>query len=415
VIFSINSHIIFSFTNSHRKFKVTRNIIKDSQILQDLLLPFEEPVSRDNIDEYLNASLRRNCQLTYITLIPKTSIIYLPELCTATGDAMGSFNEVANQEMVTSDTVNNIISRMFHLTKKYITNSRFEWVRNNKNKKEVRPDITVYCKNVLLMVGEEKDVHSKLQTATGELDECLNFWNTLAFGDLPLVIGFVACGIQIQFYYYHVIGSSKKPTRVKIGDLLSLDGDNKLNNIQALLYTINIIRILRTFIHHDLVQTPYLKLFGVIYRKNGSVTIDADKVTKIIKKESIVDQIFHENFYQITFPELGIYENVEYETTKSTIRLKYGPVGYSIIPRSDDLRYAILNILEVVDKLHDEQVVHRDIRWDNVVKLSDNKWMLIDFEEAAKIGDVRYSSNIDSSMQLSLLTNFYYYCYKELH
>ncbi|CAB4401994.1 unnamed protein product [Rhizophagus irregularis] len=36
-----------------------------------------------------------------------------------------------------------------------------------------------------------------------------------------------------------------------------------------------------------------------------------------------------------------------------------------------------------------EEVVHRDIRWDNVVKLTNGKWLLIDFEEAARIGDER--------------------------
>ncbi|GET64278.1 kinase-like domain-containing protein [Rhizophagus irregularis DAOM 181602=DAOM 197198] len=41
-----------------------------------------------------------------------------------------------------------------------------------------------------------------------------------------------------------------------------------------------------------------------------------------------------------------------------------------------------------------EEVVHRDIRWDNVVKLTDGKWLLIDFEEAARIGDERNTLKI---------------------
>ncbi|KAG9305289.1 hypothetical protein G9A89_007784 [Geosiphon pyriformis] len=36
-------------------------------------------------------------------------------------------------------------------------------------------------------------------------------------------------------------------------------------------------------------------------------------------------------------------------------------------------------------------VVHRDIRWDNVLRLPNDSWMLIDFEEAAPLGASRDS------------------------
>ncbi|CAG8709855.1 20937_t:CDS:2, partial [Rhizophagus irregularis] len=45
-------------------------------------------------------------------------------------------------------------------------------------------------------------------------------------------------------------------------------------------------------------------------------------------------------------------------------------------------------------RLHNKKVVHRDIRWDNVVKFTDGKWLLIDFEKAARIGDERNTLRI---------------------
>jgi len=55
----------------------------------------------------------------------------------------------------------------------------------------------------------------------------------------------------------------------------------------------------------------------------------------------------------------------------------------------DELRDAIRDVLVTVEKLHRINVVHRDIRWDNIVRLLDGSWMLIDFEEVARIGDSR--------------------------
>uniref|UniRef100_U9SQR1 Uncharacterized protein n=1 Tax=Rhizophagus irregularis (strain DAOM 181602 / DAOM 197198 / MUCL 43194) TaxID=747089 RepID=U9SQR1_RHIID len=67
-------------------------------------------------------------------------------------------------------------------------------------------------------MGDLKDVHSKLQ----ELSSYFGFWNTLAFGDLPFVIGFEQV-VQIYNFYYHVTDLSNKPRRVEIGELLKLD------------------------------------------------------------------------------------------------------------------------------------------------------------------------------------------------
>ncbi|EXX78169.1 hypothetical protein RirG_017400 [Rhizophagus irregularis DAOM 197198w] len=57
------------------------------------------------------------------------------------------------------------------------------------------------------------------------------------------------------------------------------------------------------------------------------------------------------------------------------------------IPKDEDeLRYAIWSVLKVVMILHANEIVHRDIRWENIMRLTDNSWILIDFEEAAPIG-----------------------------
>uniref|UniRef100_U9U0L8 Protein kinase domain-containing protein n=1 Tax=Rhizophagus irregularis (strain DAOM 181602 / DAOM 197198 / MUCL 43194) TaxID=747089 RepID=U9U0L8_RHIID len=110
-----------------------------------------------------------------------------------------------------------------------------------------------------------------------------------------------------------------------------------------------------------------------------------------------MDLKFHMDLYTRILKEH--YENITYKESRGRINITYGPVGYLCTPKNEDeLRYAICDILEIVSKLHREEVVHRDIRWDNVVKLTNGKWLLIDFEEAARIGDERYSSNANRTV-----------------
>jgi hypothetical protein len=57
--------------------------------------------------------------------------------------------------------------------------------------------------------------------------------------------------------------------------------------------------------------------------------IGTKKITKIIQRVSIKDEVFHKELYHIILPKLEYY-------TKSIICLNYGPVGYSSIPKNED-------------------------------------------------------------------------------
>ena len=139
-----------------------------TEYLQDLLHPFDEPVSRDNIDQYLDAPLRKKLPANYYHCINYPDFfldyresIYHPEVSVAVDSAMELFEGMKNQEMETSYMIDNIIRKMVKLVAKYISESGLEWARNNKvgefttttMNRRVRPDVLVYCKNVLVMMG----------------------------------------------------------------------------------------------------------------------------------------------------------------------------------------------------------------------------------------------------------------------
>ncbi|UZO13135.1 uncharacterized protein OCT59_004640 [Rhizophagus irregularis] len=351
---------------------------KTTEYLQELLSPFNEPVYCDNVDLYFKAPLQRKLVAShylckeYPAYFDQEDLEFLPDVTLAVGDAMELYTGKDNQEMETSYMVDNVIRKMVKLAIRYIGKSGFEWARNNKmneytttttHKRNVRPDVLVYCDEVLVILGEVKADHSTLATAAEDLDYYFNNWNTLAFGDLPLVFAFAAVGSYIQFYYFHKVESSTTPKREKIGDVLLLGTEVK--------------------------KTPRLKLFKTIYRKNGTaITIKSEEIRKSINVANIMDLKFHMDLYTRILKEH--YENITYKESRGRINITYGPVGYLCTPKNEDeLRYAICDILEIVSKLHREEVVHRDIRWDNVVKLTNGKWLLIDFEEAARIGDER--------------------------
>ncbi|CAB4428070.1 unnamed protein product [Rhizophagus irregularis] len=198
-IYVINSLILFSFTNLDEDINLGLILNKTTEYLQDLLRPFDEPVGCDNINSYLYTPLRKKLPAHYFHCCNFPDFFdyegseYLPDVVTAVGSAMELFEEKENQEMETSYMIDSIIHKMVQLAVNILVNL---WARNNK-------------------------VSYFTTTTTNKPVE-----------------------------------SSKIPIREEIGDVLSLGTEVKLNNLVALQYTINIIRIIRTFDHYGVIQTP---------------------------------------------------------------------------------------------------------------------------------------------------------------
>ena len=62
------------------------------------------------------------------------------------------------------------------------------------------------------------------------------------------------------------------------------------------------------------------------------------------------------------------------------------PVGCQRLPRNAaELRRALLCVLEALASMHENKIVHRDVRWPNIILLLDKSWRLIDLEFAAEM------------------------------
>jgi hypothetical protein len=324
--------------------------------------------------------------------------IYCPKLSLIVGEVMStSFKQGLGEVTKTLGNIDAHINKIIELAQEYADNcSNLELNRNKAiisstattGSKRDRPDMVVYYKNVIFLMGEERDVDAKLEEAEKQLDRYFDHWDPLAFGRLPFVMAFVAAGTKLQFYYYYP--NDNVPVRGRIGNTIDLGTSNRLNNYKALQYTINSIRIIQTWDHKKYIQIPKIKLIDVTTRRNGTtVTINPKK---IVKKVYIEDRepsykSFLQNFYTNIFPNLENYEILYSKYFVKWIHLEFAPVGFMSIPQNEDeLRDAIRDVLKVVINLHENGIVHRDIRWENILRLTNGGWILIDFEEAAPIG-----------------------------
>ncbi|KAG9285613.1 hypothetical protein G9A89_009253 [Geosiphon pyriformis] len=378
--------------------------------LQLLCPPFDEPITRSNLEHCFTSALLQKLPAishlcrdygNYLVPIDSDPLYNVPRLLAIVTTIFSkSFTESPRQEQRTADGINNHILDMITLLGQCFATPSLSWKRNGKindtstiTDKSVRPDITVYCNDLLVMIGEEKDIKENILDAAQQLNGYFQFWNPLAFGNLPFVLALAAGGTHLQFYYYYVDDTTGlTPRRETIGESLILDGISRVYNYQLLQYTINFFRILRTLCRDQYITAPILRLYDDIQRSHCVVTIFPDKIIKKIDKPSIIDLGFHKKFYQNTLPGLGPIKVLKYSLTSDSVIVHLAPVGFTIFPKCErELRDAIRHVLVTLEKLHKMNVVHRDIRWDNVLRLPNDSWMLIDFEEAAPLGASRDS------------------------
>ncbi|KAG9292448.1 hypothetical protein G9A89_015318 [Geosiphon pyriformis] len=324
-----------------------------SSFLELLCRPFNKPITRSNFENCFISKLLQKllvepylCQNLKDYFVPTCSeaLYNVPRLSAIVSTILSkSFTKCARQEQLTTDGINNHILDIIIFLSKYIATPSLSWKHNGKihdtstiTYKNIPPNITVYCNDLLVMIGEEKDVKGNLIKAAEQLNSYFKFWNPLAFGNLPFVLALAVGSTHLQFYYYYVDDTmGMKPRCQTIGEHLVLNSSNRAYNYQVLKYTINFFRILRTLCQDQYITAPILRLFDDIQQSHCVVTILLNKIIKKIDKTSIVDLGFHKNFYQNTLPGLEPIKIHKYFLTSDSVIVHLAPVGFTSFPKCE--------------------------------------------------------------------------------
>jgi len=251
---------------------------------------------------------------------------------------------------------------------------------------KLRPDFLFYVKDFLILRGEEKSSISAMGDAKNELISKLKSWNSAIFGKLNYVFGFVCAGGLFQLY---AIGPS--------GLVLELSNELDLrlrgHRFQLVFILIQLARVINTMIN----QIPSNRI--VLYRPmssgdRGTIEITDDYVVKKLRIPGelldVREKFLWELYVSLKKHAVPFVPKCTYFRQCSTIvndigviEVRFTPLGLHILPQSfEELLVALKCILQALDSVHKLGYAHGDIRWPNILHISDNNWILIDFEEA---------------------------------
>ncbi|CAG8696600.1 11774_t:CDS:2, partial [Gigaspora margarita] len=240
----------------------------------------------------------------------------------------------------------------------------------------LRPDYWECLNNVLVFKGEEKPTEDGLIDAEKELISKMKAWNRCLYGDLKYILAYAAGGAHLQFYAIdpsfnlHIISDT-----LNIGKLKG--------RVKALICIFNIHRIIRSM--ESLLPETVVPVWTHFKRTYGDIFITDTEIEKRIH-----------SFSAYPFSNITVLTDI-YENTKNmrniiqavknprivddSYKVNFAPLGVSWKPKTEqEVKVAILCVLDALVDLHELGYVHRDVRWPNILKLTDNNWMLIDLE-----------------------------------
>ncbi|CAI2173557.1 15222_t:CDS:2 [Funneliformis geosporum] len=243
----------------------------------------------------------------------------------------------------------------------------------NTSTKQLRPDFSFLVSNVCLFRGEEK-APNNAENPANELTSKL-IWT---YGECPYIFGYYAVGFMVTFCYLRRNRNSVERIDIKTCNLERLDG-----RIEAFIIGRNIGRLLPLL---RKTVPDSLQEFTIIHRNNGkivellqSVVIKRYKSAELVRH--IMDLYDKMKLHHIPFIDSLDKVKIEEQSVPFVI---LSPKGIIYKPQSEkQLVIALHCVLTAVKAFHELNIMHRDIRWENVIRYIDkDRWFIIDFDEA---------------------------------
>eukprot|EP00644_Phytophthora_capsici_P005202 jgi/Phyca11/96357/e_gw1.1.1010.1 len=243
-----------------------------------------------------------------------------------------------------------------------------------------RPDMCFYSRksNICVFRGEEK-ANGELDVPMAELHEKL----TWRYDDAPYIFGYAAVGLLVCLVT--IQKDEKTSSRAKAEKIETYDLGNLKDRLLFLLALLNLSTLFDPVV--DLIRPLGIPEYITRERTNGvRIEFAEDCVIKTYPKNMPSDGIIrnlkslHRLMKEHSVPNVVELKNAN----KKKKHVKLAPIGIDRRPVNvDQLLMALCDILKALVALHAINVMHRDLRWENVLKYSTegDKWFLIDFDE----------------------------------
>jgi serine/threonine protein kinase len=261
-----------------------------------------------------------------------------------------------------------------------------------------------------MLIGEEKISEAKENKALKQVIDFLGNDTTIptkVFGNIPFIFAYTACGQTVKLFCF---------TRDKTQhSFQEFDINSIFGRISLFIHMVNVARIVKAF-GEFLTSWPYDEyLYKPSDRPLGScVTLCYGGVYKIYKKGSL-KYVDAERIYEIySFVKKQIYESFPaircleiVKPKQSTKNQEYlidvfeiclAPLcakvnKYAVFFK--DLLCALKSVILVLIVLHDNGLVHGDIRWGNVMySIDDTRFLVIDFDNGGQSGRLLTNDDI---------------------
>lgn len=206
------------------------------------------------------------------------------------------------------------------------------------------------------------------------------------FGNIDFILCYAVAGSSIQFFalssshvLYHVTDCF---------NLLQL-----IDRLKVICVVINIIRIMVTI--KEILPSDVLPL-GRVQQKGNRKTIFLDNMVekqissfKDLYSFTNIDTLIH--IYELAKNNRGLVQAKEFPIVKKggTYKVVLETQGFHRLPRTEsDLQNIIRDILNGLVVFHKAGIVHRDIRWPNILQVANGEYVLIDLEHAGLTGEI---------------------------
>jgi serine/threonine protein kinase len=213
-------------------------------------------------------------------------------------------------------------------------------------------------------------------------------WNAVTYGSLNYTFGFACAGGTF-------ILSALSPYGKLVDISKFFDLQSPSHRFELLLCIINLARVIRSISFR--IPTGNIMLYRPIQKQNGTIIELRD--SEIFKRIPVSSLEVEERFEFLR----DLYSSMQHHDIPHVIRcmkieisgkkrgaekyidMHFLPHGCEVLPSSlKSFITAIRCVLLALEGLHKIGYAHRDIRWPNILRVTDQNWILIDFENSIK-------------------------------